>query len=390
LDFLNSRQLDPRITFRRESDASPPVPSPGTGNHNGEVYLYPGNVPRLTDQGLLIEQQSTNRVTNSNDFNNYAQNPANSITVDTNAGTAPDGTNTAFRVYPAVTGNGAKGIYQGLGNLNLPTTTTSIFVKAANKDWVKYYDGYGLHGVWFNVATGTKGVEDDPITNATIVPVGNGWFRCSITRSSSQASNMVGISPCDGDGSLACTKNGTDGILVWGEQLEALDFSTSYIPTTGQAGGVTRAADVAEITGTNFSSWYNQNAGTFVAEGQSFGTQNGLLTVWGTNTNDRMVLGGVSANWQYQVRDDGTVEAELDSGSYDQTAFNKLAAAYQANNFGLSANGSTTVTDNNGDLPTVNRLQVAQLNGALYNSYVSKISYYPTRLPDDALEALTS
>ena len=51
----------------------------------------------LLSKGLLIEQQSTNRLTNSNNFNNYAQNPASSITVTPNSGIAPDGTNTAFK-----------------------------------------------------------------------------------------------------------------------------------------------------------------------------------------------------------------------------------------------------------------------------------------------------
>ena len=52
---------------------------------------------------------------------------------------------------------------------------------------------------------------------------------------------------------------------VWGCQVEVGSFATSYIPTTDSA--VTRAADLAEISGTNFSSWYNPDASTVYWEG---------------------------------------------------------------------------------------------------------------------------
>jgi hypothetical protein len=61
-------------------------------------------------------------------------------------------------------------------------------------------------------------------------------------------------------GVLVCTVLGT----VQYAQLEAGGFATSFIPTAGAA--VTRAPDVAQITGTNFSSWYNQTEGTLFAD----------------------------------------------------------------------------------------------------------------------------
>jgi hypothetical protein len=53
-------------------------------------------------------------------------------------------------------------------------------------------------------------------------------------------------------------------VLIWGAQLEALAFPTSYIATTSAQ--VTRGADSASMTGTNFSSWYNQGQGTMFAD----------------------------------------------------------------------------------------------------------------------------
>ena len=63
LNFQNSRQLDPRITFRRASNAGAtpyPITGEGFGTVNGQQYEFPPNVPRLTSQGLLIEEQRTN------------------------------------------------------------------------------------------------------------------------------------------------------------------------------------------------------------------------------------------------------------------------------------------------------------------------------------------
>ena len=58
------------------------------------------------------------------------------------------------------------------------------------------------------------------------------------------------------------TQIGVTDVLVWGGQVELGGYPTSYIPTTSAA--VTRAADLALLTGTNFSSWYNASAGTII------------------------------------------------------------------------------------------------------------------------------
>jgi len=65
LDFANSQELDPRITFTRGSIGT-------FVNKNGLIETAPANVPRFDYdpisgecRGLLIEEQRTNLVTNS-------------------------------------------------------------------------------------------------------------------------------------------------------------------------------------------------------------------------------------------------------------------------------------------------------------------------------------
>jgi hypothetical protein len=59
-----------------------------------------------------------------------------------------------------------------------------------------------------------------------------------------------------------------DQALVWGAQFEDVAYPSSYIRSTSGT-SVTRSEDVASITGTNFSGWYNQSEGTFVTNTSS-------------------------------------------------------------------------------------------------------------------------
>mgnify|MGYP005990343379 CR=1 FL=1 len=407
LNFARSKTLDSRITFSRGGCAGTYVGS------NGLIKTAAVDEPRFDHdpvtgdcRGLLIEELRTNYNFYSNDFSNaHYTNVYNNLT-ETNT-TAPDGSNDAISFGEGVASPMA--INPAVSTQTFTSSTASVYVKVFGSRRYFAIREVKTSNNWVRAVFDCTGegsfqtVEGDVVTRTGFTPyiknVGNGWYRCSLNVTYSTA-QQVGFyfNPSDTDtgggvtnsgyGSATASPTAGSGFVLWGYQQEAGGFPTSLIPTSGST--CTRNADTAEITGTSFSSWYSQSEGTFVAEGQSFSTSNGLLTVWGTNTNDRMFLGGLSTSWQYQVRDNGTVQASLDNGSYDQTAFNKLAATYQANDFGLSANGRTTVTDTSGSLPTISRLQIAQLNGAFYSSHVSKISYYPTRLTDSQLQELTS
>jgi hypothetical protein len=79
-----------------------------------------------------------------------------------------------------------------------------------------------------------------------------------------------------GGGTRLFTGNG-ETMYVYGVQYEAGSFPTSYIPTV--ASTVTRAADVASITGANFSSWFNPVNGTFFLNWKTPAGANGIVIV---------------------------------------------------------------------------------------------------------------
>jgi hypothetical protein len=178
-------------------------------------------------------------------------------------------------------------------------------------------------------------------------------------------------------------------------QLEVGSFPTSYIPTV--ASTVTRSADVASITGANFSSWYRQDEGTVFfnfntpakassAALQILSIRNSPTTEYieaytGNNSTEAITL-NVPAGRQFAFYTRNTVD------------IGKYALALKANNFAVSKNGLTPLTDTSGSMTSlVDRLfigtasatGVSQLSGT-----IARLAYYPVRLPDAALQYLTS
>ena len=200
--------------------------------------------------GLLIEESRTNLLTYSERFDQW--NPTN-IAVATNATTAPDGASTAAKLS-STTGTWASFCQQNFAGSG--TRVLSVFAKAAESSWIAA-GGIGSGGelAWFNLSTGLPGAKDPNVLSSSMEAFPDGWYRCSLV---CDFQSYGGVVPVSGDNSINIAPVG-DGIFIWGAQLEAGSFPTSYIPTTSST--VTRAADAASITGTNFSSWYNSTAG---------------------------------------------------------------------------------------------------------------------------------
>jgi len=189
--------------------------------------------------------------------------------------------------------------------------------------------------------------------------------------------------------------NNYDTIFIWGAQLEAGAFATSYIPTV--ASQVTRAADAPSMTGTNFSTWFNQADGTLYAEGLSLGSPNrNLLTVSdGTNNNviEMYRVNSSSSASMYVARDGaGQVNTNI-TGSFPAGSFIKMSIGYQGNNSNAAANGTLGTLDTVCSIPAVNQLRIGTSGSggsAHLAGTIKKIAYYPVRVTDAQLQALTS
>ena len=225
------------------------------------MYLYPGNVPRLTDNGLLIEESRTNLNPWSEDLTNWS---SGSWSVTPNNTTAPDGTNTADL---CILNNGAPvthSLSEPVDVVSGTVYTASIFAKAdAFNSFALRPTGLNTYKCDFTLTGNGVAKPAAGSGTATIIPLTNDWYYCTYTFTEpTGGTRNYGVQV--GPGAVG---DGTSGFYVWGAQLEQGDFATSYIPTAGQAGGVTRAADIADVDGTDFTSWYNTNASTWVVSG---------------------------------------------------------------------------------------------------------------------------
>jgi hypothetical protein len=182
-------------------------------------------------------------------------------------------------------------------------------------------------------------------------------------------------------GSLTLTVTGS----VTSAQLEAGAFPTSYIPTTTAT--VTRSADVASITGANFSSWYNADQGTFAFDAKSIGAGGAGVIGIGAGTG-ALYKGytGVTRNMEWW---NGTSVMST-SNSIDWSVQAKGAGAYASAERAISLNGGAVTTSATG-LPNGNSMRVgATYNGSgSLNGTVNRITYWPTRLADGTLRTIT-
>jgi hypothetical protein len=210
--------------------------------------------------GLLIEQSSTNLCTYSQDLSNAAW-TKNNVTITNNANIAPDGTQTFNKLIES-TSSSEHYMNSGVVSYTASAYTISIYAKSAERNsfFVDFKSSDAALGrIVFNLSTQTATIVYGTSASYSIISVGNGVYKCSFTATQTTTSTNVKIGIYNGNTSY--TGDGYSGIYIWGAQLEALAFPTSYISTTSAQ--VTRAADVPlKLTGTNFTQWFNYQQGT--------------------------------------------------------------------------------------------------------------------------------
>jgi hypothetical protein len=179
-------------------------------------------------------------------------------------------------------------------------------------------------------------------------------------------------------------------------QLEQGAFATSVIPTTTTA--LTRNADVASMTGTNFSSWYNASEGTLFTSAAGVANVSGATRRYAeindSGSLERIIVGySGTTSTRLLVQDGGATQADIAVTTPSVENVIKMAAVYKTNDFQQASNGNLGLADTSGTLPTVDRMFIGSADGLTANTFlngtIQRIAYYPVRVTDAQLQALT-
>lgn len=239
--------------------------------------------PRFEKEGYLNEGASTNLLLQSEDFITTWTTYAGTTTPNTTATTDPYGTNLAEKYVASGAGGRIAQTSQAfaLGSY----ITVSVFAKKEGASNYLRFEVINTKGAWFNLSTGVIS-NITASTTATMTPLSNGWYRCSI----SFLSTGITTAPCAfyptriaGNSSIA-----NDSMYIFGAQLEALPFATSYIPTGASA--ITRNADSLNIT---------RNGNIPKDVGGEFSVLCDVSSFGGTNSQGIFGIGGYSINDYY-------------------------------------------------------------------------------------------
>lgn len=339
--------------------------------------------------GLLIEEQRTNLMTYSQELDNAAWTKQTNVTISANSTVAPDGTITADTV--TTSGISPNLLYPTLATgANSTTYTASVYAKAGTATTFRFgltinsEIATGYYDFDLSAATATNATSGFTSMSASITAVGGGWYRCTVT----------GTTPASGVTLIGLLYRSfvAGSVFIWGAQVEAGAFATSYIPTA--ASQVTRNADAASMTGSNFSSWYRADEGTIFLDFTPFAVSSDsrFLEIGDASATNRLLFYGNAPFYYFQTRISSVDEASVSfSTAFVAGAASKQAGAYKVNDIAFDVNGATVSSDTSSRVPRVTEMRIgSSFGGTFANSHFRRVAYYPARLTNAQLQAITT
>ena len=398
---LNSNYKPLAFSFSRASSGT-------VINKDGLIETVGAGEPRIdfkdnTKGSLLLEPSRSNLVTYSEDLSTWT-----SINVDKTL-TQVKNPSGNLGVYKIAANSTATTHYIELYP-NSATSgvdyTFSFFAKINGSNFVQVALSTGFSALYqnFNLLDGTLG--NGNLTSgysSNIEAIGNGWYRISVkgnTVSETARFLTIPILTDIASRNPSFVGNGNLGIYVWGFQKEQGSYATSYIPTSGQANGVTRVADVCN-NGAN-EQVINSTEGVLYAEIKGFISQdttepNRYITITNGTSNERVALllgGNLNQLRAIIYSSTQSINLSFTTSLTDVKQFNKLAVKYKSGDYAFFLNGAkiggsteTSIFSQN----TLNDFSFDVGGGTQqFRGMVKDIKLYNTALTDQELIALTS
>jgi hypothetical protein len=401
LIFTRSNVLDSRITFTRSTSAT-------FFNSAGVLTASAINSPRfdynpstLAPLGLLIEEQRTNFVRNNTGVGVVAGAP----------GTAPTNWNIDLsgsvgisrEIVGSGSDNGISYVDIRLSGTCATTSTARILLDSTTGIAATASQGWAMSS-YVKVQGGTLPsllpfLEIYEYSSApaylrqtslgTFTPTTSSLsiqrFTGSLTTGASTAYVRPSISV-----RFAAGVASDITLRIGLPQMEQAAYSTSAIPTTTVQ--VTRTADVATMTGTNFTSWYNASEGTMLWSASTLSSltasQSVALGKYPTAWNISGGTGSTNVSWYGAGVELSIAGTYNNQGTVTALVLNKYAMAV-ANTGGQSATSLNGATASNRSGTTFGVGHTTFTIGNNLNGTIRSIVFYPRKLANTEIQALT-
>lgn len=375
---------------------------------SGYIASASTDIARLTHNssgsrlGLLVEEQRTNILQRSEEFNNAYWTTEN-LTISANNAAAPDNQTTADR-FVETSATAQHGLYRPISGASGWQSMT-LFAKAQQRDivWLQCVLSVGRITRLFDLTNGTVGSVEytgtaSTITNeASIENFGNGWYRLKLAFDANGASFVAyGLSNSatpayNSNKQPEYAGNTANGALFWGAQFENNRVPSSYIPTT--TASVTRSADLAHVLDSSITSWGDPGAlvvhfyppgqaGTLISTDDASTAQVGIEA--STTTAAR-------AFWSSGSTSTGTIGTGVQKAVHYWTGSTSKFCI----NAGTVQSGTNNLTIANTDFVTLGAeaTESGGVPGAFSqyaNCVIRKVEFYSGTLTDANLQTITT
>lgn len=362
----------------------------------GLITDSPIDTPRIdftddSDGALLLEPQSTNLITYSEEFTQWT---ASNLTVTDNNLISPDGSLNASKLT-LTSGTSTKRIALGSMPTSSATRSYSILCKTNDINSIQLLHSGDLQGYAnFDLVNGVVGTSGSKTTN-TIQDYGNGWYRCTAIFDNTNVfgSTLYLYIEDNASGTYGGSTSQVGDLFIYGAQYEELPYPTSYIPTSGAT--ATRIAETCSKSG--LENYINSSEGVLYVEMSALAddvTTRRIALSDGTASNVVRISYEIANNRIYAVLYNGANQAVLNYSSVDITQFSKIAFKFKENDFALWVDGVERQTDSSGTTftsGTLTRLGFDRGDGGSdFYGKIKDLRVYDQELSDEELQNLTT